>query len=103
MMLWKRVALVGFGIGAVMALVILGVTRAAAHGHVKLWVHTVDLSTILFPTHIFLLPLSDVESFPHDLFFYLAAIVGNGIIYSLSAQIITGFYFVTKKIINHFA
>jgi hypothetical protein len=103
MMAWKRAALAGFAIGVVMALVLLGVTKIAAHGHAKLWIRIVDLSTFLFVTHIFLLPLSDIESFPHDLFFYLAAIIGNGIAYSLAALIITGLYFLTKKFISYFA
>lgn len=100
MTLWKRAAFAGFAVGVVMALVLLLVARIAAHGHVKIWVRVVDFSATLFPTYIFLLPLSDSESFPHDLFFYAAAIVGNGVAFSLVAQTVAGLYFVAARLLS---
>ena len=100
MTMWKRVALLGFALGSMIALILIALVKVASHGHTKLWSFAVNISVVLFPTHIFLLPLSDVESFPHDLLFYLAAVIGNGVLYALFAEAITGLCFLVTKLLN---
>ena len=98
----KRTALVGFVAGLLIALVMLVIVKIATGGHPKLWARAVDLSVIVFPSHVFLLPLSDSESFPHDLLLYFVAILGNGVIYSLAIQIVAALYFIARKVVGHF-
>ena len=100
--LWKRAALAGFVVGVLIALAMLAIVKVAASGNPKLWERAVDLSTIVFPSHIFLLPLSDRASFPHDLLFYFAAIIGNGIIYSVAVQVGAAVYLIAKRVVRHF-
>ena len=99
---WKRAAFVGFVIGVLIAVVLIVVAKLSSHGHAKLWAQTADASSVLFPTYVFLLPVADRESFPHDLLFYGAAVIGNGIVYSLAAQIVIGLFLFAKRIVGHF-
>lgn len=98
---WKRVAFASFAMGVAMALIFVTLAKAALPGHPKLWVRVIDLSVALFPTQFYFAPLSGGESFPHDLVFYLAAIVGNGITYSLVGQVIAGLYWIAKRLLSH--
>jgi len=102
MTFWKRTALAGFLVGVLIALAMIAVVKIAADGHPKFWARAVDLSVIVFPSHVFLLPLSDSESFPHDLLFCFAAIIGNGVVYSLAVQVVAALYFIARRLISHF-
>lgn len=100
MIIWKRAAVAAFTVGVVIAAILSGVIKAVSRADARGWACTVDLSTIMFPTQILLLPLAGAESFPHDLIFYLAAIIGNGVVYSLLAQTIAGLYIFARKILG---
>lgn len=103
MTLWRRAALAGFIAGMLVALIVLTVVRVAVNGgYANLWARTVSLSIFIFPTHIFLAPLSGGVSFSTALPFYSAAVIGNGVVYSLAVQIVAAVYFIAKRVFGHF-
>ncbi len=95
---WMRAAVIGMAAGTISAVLMIALAMASAHNHPVLWLHVMRMSLILFPTHIFLLPLAESISFPHDLGFYFLAVFGNGILYSVVAQVIAAIYMLIKRI-----
>lgn len=80
------------------ALILLVAVKVTAYGSANLWSNLLSISVYLFPTHLFLLPLESRDSLPTKLFFYLAAIVGNGVIYLLIFQLLFGVWIAMKRI-----
>ncbi len=99
MIIWRRAAIIGLIIGGTVALIIIALATISAHRYPTIWLYLMDVSMILFPTHIFLLPLAESVSFPHDLGFYFLTVLGNGIIYSIAAQLLVGLYITIKKVL----
>ena len=103
MIIWRRAAVAGIVVGSVVAALLIALVGPASHNSPRMWLSLMDLSMILFPTHIFLLPLAESVFLPHDLVFYVAAVVGNGVLYSLVFQIIAGLYVLARKILGYSA
>lgn len=100
MMLWRNAAIGGFLAGCGIATAMAVLVKLAARGSIGIWSDLLEISIVLFPTHIFLLPLSSQDPVHTICFFYLAAVIGNGIFYSIGAQIAIVLYLGARTIFS---
>lgn len=98
---WKRAAFGGLIAGVTVAALLLLLIWLFTPRFPRLWWALTGISMVLFPTHIFLLPLSESVSFPHDVIFYGVAILGNGVVYSVGAQVVIGGYVAAKWVLEN--
>ena len=65
-----------------------------------MWSILLGLCIPLFPTHILIMALDARDRLPIVIIVHLVAFVGNGIIYSVVAQILFFLYFAARKLIQ---
>jgi len=88
LVLMRRGAMLGFGGGVLLATFLLIGLKIAARLSPPFWFRLAKVCTVIFPTQIFLLPLSDGGSLGTTFLFYGAALLGNGLLYAFLVDLL---------------
>lgn len=97
--LLKKGVVFGFIGGSAVSTLLLIIVPIIARQSAPLWFRLITLAEIIFPTHIFLLPLQDGDPLRTKVLFIGAAIIGNGLLYAVAVLSALLVFILTRRLI----
>ena len=99
MMDWRKLALIGFSSGVAVAAILYAAVWISAGQHAETWSSLVRISMVLFPSHVFFLPLQGNEGAGTIAFYFLLAFSANGVLYALVLEFALGVYTLSRRLL----